>query len=105
MTEIHGFSAQDDANIDELARISFNSLDVYGTGKINKAQFKQGFVDFITSAGFGKPSDAFIEDYLRKFDSDHSGDIDFQEYKVYMKDLSIKWSFLLYKALNLLFNL
>ena len=86
MTEIHGFSAQDDANIDELARISFNNLDVYGTGKINKTQFKQGFVDFITSAGFGKPSDAFIEDYLRKFDSDHSGDIDFQEYKVYMKD-------------------
>ena len=86
MSEIHDFGAQDTENIEALARVSFNSLDVNKTGKITKEQFKQGFVDFITSAGFGKPSDAFIEDYLRKFDSDHSGDIDFQEYKVYMKD-------------------
>ena len=86
MTEIHGFSAQDNANMDELARVSFNSIDVNRTGKISKAQFKQGFVEFINSAGFGTPSEQFIQDYLRKFDADHSGDIDLQEYKVYMRD-------------------
>ena len=86
MTEIHGFSAQDNANMDELARVSFNSIDVNRTGKISKAQFKQGFVEFINSAGFGSPSEQFIQDYLRKFDADHSGDIDFEEYKVYMRD-------------------
>ena len=86
MTEIHGFSAQDNANMDELARVSFNSIDVNRTGKISKAQFKQGFVEFINSAGFGTPSEQFIQDYLRKFDADHSGDIDFEEYKVYMRD-------------------
>ena len=86
MTEIHGFSAQDNENAEELARVAFDSLDVNRTGKITKTQFKQGFVEFITSAGFGKPSDAFIEEYFRKFDADQSGDLDFQEYKVYMKD-------------------
>ena len=86
MSVVQGFSAQDDANIDSLARISFDSLDVNRTGKITRAQFKQGFVEFITSAGFGTPSDAFIEDYFRKFDADQSGDLDFQEFKVYMKD-------------------
>ena len=86
MTEIHGFSAQDNENTEELARVAFDSLDVNRTGKITKTQFKQGFVEFITSAGFGKPSDAFIEEYFRKFDADQSGDLDFQEYKNYMKD-------------------
>ncbi len=86
MTEIHGFSAQDNANMDELERVSFNSIDVNRTGKISKAQFKQGFVEFTNSAGFGTPSEQFIQDYLRKFDADHSGDIDFEEYKVYMRD-------------------
>ena len=86
MSVVQGFSAQDDANIDSLARISFDSIDVNRTGRITRAQFKQGFVEFITSAGFGRPSDAFIEDYFRKFDADQSGDLDFQEFKVYMKD-------------------
>ena len=86
MTEIHGFSAQDNENMDELARISFNSLDVNRTGRITKDQFKRGFVDFINSAGFGTPSEQFIGEYLSKFDTDHSGDIDFQEYKAYMRD-------------------
>ena len=86
MTEIHGFSAQDDANIEALARVAFDSLDVNRTGRITKEQFKQGFVEFITSAGFGRPTDAFLEDYFRRFDADRSGDIDYQEYKVYMKD-------------------
>ena len=81
-----GFSSTDMENIDALARISFNQLDVYGTGKITKNQFKEGFVDFITSAGFQRPSDAFISDYFRKFDADQSGDLDFQEFKVYMAD-------------------
>ncbi len=56
------------------------------TGKITKEQFKQGFVEFITSAGFGKPNEAFLEQYFRQFDADQSGDLDYQEYKVYMKD-------------------
>ena len=86
MTEIHGFSAQDNENMDELARVSFDSIDVNKTGKITKEQFKQGFVEFINSAGFGTPSEQFIQDYLRKFDADHSGDIDFNEYKIYMRD-------------------
>ena len=86
MTEIHGFSAQDNENIDALAQVAFKSLDVNGTGKITKAQFKQGFVEFITSAGFGRPSETFLEQYFKKFDADQSGDIDYQEYKVYMKD-------------------
>ena len=86
MTEIHGFSAQDNENMDELARISFNIIDVNKTGRINRDQFRQGFIEFITSAGFGTPSEQFIQEYLRKFDADHSGDIDLQEYKVYMRD-------------------
>ena len=86
MSEIHDFNAQDNQNIEELARVSFDGLDVNRTGKITKEQFKQGFVEFITSAGFSRPNDAFLEEYFRKFDADHSGDIDFQEYKAYMKD-------------------
>ena len=86
MTEIHGFSAQDNENMDELARISFNIIDVNKTGRINREQFRQGFIEFITSAGFGTPSEQLIEEYLRRFDADHSGDIDFQEYRVYMRD-------------------
>ena len=86
MAEIHGFSAQDDQNMNELARISFDSIDVNRTGRITREQFKQGFVEFITSAGFGKPNEAFLEEYFRKFDADGSGDIDFEEFKVYMKD-------------------
>ena len=86
MAEIHGFSAQDDQNMDELARISFDSIDVNRTGRITREQFKQGFVEFITSAGFGKPNEAFLGEYFRKFDADGSGDIDFEEFKVYMKD-------------------
>ena len=86
MTEIHGFSAQDNENMDELARVSFNSIDVNKTGKITKEQFKQGFVEFINSAGFGTPSEQFVQEYLSKFDADHSGDIDLQEYKLYMRD-------------------
>ena len=86
MTEVYGFNAQDNANMDELALVSFNALDVNRTGRITKEQFKQGFVEFITSAGFGRPSEAFLEQYFKKFDADQSGDIDYQEYKVYMKD-------------------
>ena len=86
MTEIHGFSAQDNENMDELAAISFNSLDVNRTGRITKEQFKRGFIEFINSAGFGTSSEQFIREYLSKFDADHSGDIDLQEYKAYMRD-------------------
>ena len=86
MTEIHDFNAQDNENMEELTRVAFNSLDVNRTGRISKEQFKQGFVDFITSAGFSRPSEAFLEDFFRKFDTDHSGDIDYQEYRVCMKN-------------------
>ena len=86
MSEIHDFNAQDQENIDALARVAFDSIDVNRTGRITKAQFKQGFVEFITSAGFGQPSEAFVEQYFRKFDADRSGDIDYEEFKVYMRD-------------------
>ena len=36
MSEIQGYSEQDNENIDSLARISFDSLDVNRTGKITK---------------------------------------------------------------------
>ena len=81
-----GFSATDTENIEALARVAFNSLDSNGLGRITKTQFKEGFVDFITSAGFSRPSDAFINEYFKKFDTDQSGDLDFQEFKVYMAD-------------------
>ena len=37
MTDIQGFSMQDNENIDSLARISFDSLDINRTGKITRA--------------------------------------------------------------------
>ena len=86
MADSQGFNMADQENIELLARVAFDSLDTYKTGKITKAQFKQGFVDFITSAGFERPSESFINEYLRRFDTDHSGDIDYQEFKVYMTD-------------------
>ena len=36
MSEIQGYREQDNENIDSLARISFDSLDVNRTGKIAK---------------------------------------------------------------------
>ena len=36
MAEMQGFSAQDNENMDELARVSFNSIDVNRTGRITK---------------------------------------------------------------------
>ena len=81
-----GFSSIDKENIEILARVSFDSLDVNRTGKITKAQFKEGFTDFITSAGFSRPDELTINEYFKKFDADHSGDLDFEEYKVYIKD-------------------
>ena len=41
MTEIHDFNAQDNENIDALARVSFDSLDVNRTGKITKEQISK----------------------------------------------------------------
>ena len=81
-----GFSSMDKENIEILARVSFDSLDVNRTGKITKAQFKEGFTDFITSAGFSRPDELTINEYFKKSDADHSGDLDFEEYKVYMTD-------------------
>ena len=81
---VSGFSSMDKENIAILARVSFDSLDVNRTGKITKAQFREGFADFITSAGFARPDEFTISEYFRKFDADHSGDLDFEEYKAYM---------------------
>ena len=36
MSEIHDFNSQDEENIEALARVSFDSLDVNRTGKITK---------------------------------------------------------------------
>ena len=81
-----GFNANDKENIEILARVSFDSLDTNHTGKITKTQFKEGFVDFITSAGFAQPNESVINEYFKKFDADHSGDLDFEEYKSYMTE-------------------
>ena len=81
MVDAQGFSAMDQENIASLARVSFDSIDTNRTGKINKSQFRQGLIEFITSAGFAQPNEAFINEYFTKFDADHSGDLDFEEYK------------------------
>ena len=86
MTDSQGFSSMDKENIETLARISFDQLDIKKTGKITKTQFKENFVDFITSAGFAQPNEAFINEYFKKFDTDQSGDLDYEEFKVYMSD-------------------
>ncbi len=78
------FSFNDMQNMEELAIISFNSIDTYRTGRINKSQFRAGCIDFLTSAGFPQPNEAFMNEFFRKFDADHSGDIDIEEYKRYM---------------------
>ena len=51
-----GFNANDKENIEILARVSFDSLDINHIGKITKTQFKEGFV---TSAGFPQPNEIY----------------------------------------------
>ena len=80
----------DDKIFGQIAQEAFNSVDTDNSHSISKAEFKECALQVAKGFGLENPEDPSIEETYKKLDSDGSGDIDFNEFKKYVKEIILK---------------
>ena len=74
----------------QIAQEAFNSVDRDQSRAIDKAEFKECAIQVAKGFGLENPDDESIEEIYKKLDTDGNGDIDFNEFKKYVKQIVLK---------------
>ncbi|CAG9317377.1 unnamed protein product [Blepharisma stoltei] len=77
----------DEAKFDKASRTVFDSVDSDRSGRIDKRELGNALITFSKEAGISPPSQVDIDKSFTQLDLDRSGDIDYNEFKVYMRRL------------------
>ena len=80
----------DDKVFGQIAQEAFNSVDRDQSRAIDKAEFKECAVQVAKAFGLENPDEESINEIYKKLDSDGNGDIDFNEFKKYVKQIVLK---------------
>ena len=80
----------DDRVFSQIAQEAFNSVDKDNSHSIDKAEFKECALQVAKGFGLENPEEANIEEIYKKLDSDGNGDVDFIEFKKYVKEIILK---------------
>ena len=74
----------------QIAQDAFNSVDKDQSRAIDKEEFKECAFQVAKGFGLENPDEESINEIYKKLDSDGNGDIDFDEFKKYVKQIILK---------------
>ena len=80
----------DDKIFSQIAQEAFNSVDKDQNRTIDKAEFKECAIQVAKGFGLENPDEENIEGIYKTLDTDGNGDIDFNEFKKYVKQIILK---------------
>jgi Ca2+-binding EF-hand superfamily protein len=76
-----------DKKFTEIARIAFDSVDTDKSGTIDAQELEKVMVQIATDMGAEPPTKEDVLEVLQHLDADNSGKIDFNEFKVLIRDV------------------
>ncbi len=71
----------------EVARVAFDSVDTDRSGQIDALELEKVMVQIATDMGADPPTKEDVLEVLEHLDSDKSGKISFDEFKVLIRDV------------------
>jgi Ca2+-binding EF-hand superfamily protein len=71
----------------EVAKVAFDSVDTDKSGQIDGAELEKVMVQIATDMGAEAPTKEDVQEVLQHLDTDNSGKISFDEFKVLIKDV------------------
>ena len=74
----------------QIAQEAFNSVDRDQNRTIDRAEFKECAIQVAKGFGLENPEEESIEGIYKTLDTDGNGDIDFNEFKKYVKQIILK---------------
>ena len=80
----------DDKIFGQIAQEAFNSVDRDQNRTIDRAEFKECAIQVAKGFGLENPEEESIEGIYKTLDTDGNGDIDFNEFKKYVKQIILK---------------
>ncbi len=79
-----------DKVFNQIAQEAFNSVDTDQSKEIDKDEFKECAIQVAKGFGLEEPDSESIEEIYCKLDPDNNGNIDFNEFKKYVKEIILK---------------
>jgi Ca2+-binding EF-hand superfamily protein len=71
----------------EVAKVAFDSVDTDRSGQIDAAELEKVMVQIASDMGADPPSKEDVQEVLEHLDTDKSGKISFEEFKILIKDV------------------
>ena len=78
---------QDEAKLQEVARVAFDSVDTDRSGQIDQEELTKVMQQISGDLGTEPPSKEEVNEVLQHLDTDKSGKIDFNEFLVLIRDV------------------
>ena len=76
-----------DKKFTEVAKVAFDSVDSDKSGTIDAAELEKVMVQIATDMGADPPTKEDVCEVLEHLDTDKSGKIDFNEFKILIRDV------------------
>jgi Ca2+-binding EF-hand superfamily protein len=76
-----------DKKFNEVARVAFDSVDSDKSGQIDASELEKVMAQIATDMGADPPSKEDVLEVLEHLDTDKSGKISFDEFKVLIRDV------------------
>jgi Ca2+-binding EF-hand superfamily protein len=77
----------DENKLNEITKTSFDIVDIDKSGTIDEFELEKILAQISSDMGADPPTREDVKDVLKYLDTDKSGKIDFEEFKVLIKDV------------------
>ena len=71
----------------EVAKVAFDSVDTDRSGQIDGSELEKVMIQIANDMGADPPTKEDVVEVLEHLDADHSGKIDFNEFKTLIRDV------------------
>ncbi len=87
MSKAIGDILKSESKFNEVARVAFDSVDTDKSGQIDAEELEKVMTQIALDMGAEPPSKSDVIEVLEHLDSDKSGKISFDEFKVLIRDV------------------
>ncbi len=78
---------QDTDKLNEITKIAFDSVDTDKSGSIDSIELERVLAQISSDMGADPPTKEDVNEVLKYLDTDNSGKIEYDEFKVLIKDV------------------